>query len=98
MVKHLLKNKTTKIDKNAKIAPISDDVSGECPADIGSPPKYAPIALPRLKATCTIAPPRSSPPGEYSMSMSCIGDERAKRQDADMMIDTDAVQMLKVSK
>ena len=40
---------------------------------MGSPPQYAPTALPKLKATCTKAAPIISPPLEKRNSSSCCG-------------------------
>lgn len=45
-----------------------------------------------------MAPPMSSPPGEYSISISCIGDDSAKSIVAETTTVIPAVQILNVSK
>ena len=47
---------------------------------MGSPPQYAPTALPKLKATCTKAAPIISPPLEKRNSSSCCGADTPNRQ------------------
>lgn len=66
------------VPSTAKPAPMSDEYRGPAPASIGSPPHRAPMALPRLNAICIMAPPISSAPGEYLISISCIGGDMAK--------------------
>gem|GEM_PF-7106065 len=63
-----------------KGTPTSADQRGVAPCSMGRPPQKAPMALPRLNATCMAAPPSSSPPGACLSIRNCCGLLRANRQ------------------